>query len=210
MTEKEKRTPVVQSPRALVDRSVAQGELGSGGLEREVREENSPTPVSLVKTKLISQRKLEANRANAKKSTGPRTARGKAFSRRNAVCHGLTSTTVLFHCDGTPHDPELRQLWESLHEKFGSGDAITEMLIDNVVADWAHHMRAVRLEQWSSELDIPLPDPGIGLASFHRYIRKSQRSLLRTLRLLHRRFAESAKAGRGGNEQSTIFAKRTQ
>jgi len=59
----------------VVDRSVAQGELGSAGLHRELREENSPTPVSLVKTNLISQRKLEANRANAKKSTGPRTAR---------------------------------------------------------------------------------------------------------------------------------------
>ena len=39
--------------------------------------------------RLISERKVKANRENAKKSTGPRTARGKAFSRRNAVKHGL-------------------------------------------------------------------------------------------------------------------------
>jgi len=37
----------------------------------------------------ISERKLKANRDNARKSTGPKTARGKAFSRRNAVKHGL-------------------------------------------------------------------------------------------------------------------------
>ncbi|MFN7921556.1 MAG: hypothetical protein U0Q16_15750 [Bryobacteraceae bacterium] len=35
----------------------------------------------------------EANRANAQKSTGPRTAEGKAVSSRNAVTHGLFSAT---------------------------------------------------------------------------------------------------------------------
>ena len=37
----------------------------------------------------VSLRKTQANRENAKKSTGPRTARGKANSRRNAIKHGL-------------------------------------------------------------------------------------------------------------------------
>jgi hypothetical protein len=37
----------------------------------------------------ISERKLKANRENAQKSTGPKTLRGKSFSRRNALKHGL-------------------------------------------------------------------------------------------------------------------------
>lgn len=37
----------------------------------------------------VSERKLRANRENAKKSTGPKTFRGKAFSRRNAIKHGI-------------------------------------------------------------------------------------------------------------------------
>ncbi len=36
-----------------------------------------------------SPKKLNANRQNAKKSTGPKTLRGKAHSRRNALKHGL-------------------------------------------------------------------------------------------------------------------------
>ena len=34
-------------------------------------------------------RKVEANRRNALQSTGPRTPRGKAYGRRNALKHGL-------------------------------------------------------------------------------------------------------------------------
>jgi hypothetical protein len=37
----------------------------------------------------VSERKLKANKENAKKSTGPSTSRGKAYSRRNALKQGL-------------------------------------------------------------------------------------------------------------------------
>ena len=37
----------------------------------------------------VSPRKITANRQNALKSTGPKTLRGKAYSRRNAVNHEL-------------------------------------------------------------------------------------------------------------------------
>lgn len=39
----------------------------------------------------ISEKKLAANRANAKKSTGPKTTAGKERSRRNALKHGIRS-----------------------------------------------------------------------------------------------------------------------
>ena len=40
-----------------------------------------------------SSRRAEANRRNAQKSTGPRTAEGKARSRFNAVKHGMSAAT---------------------------------------------------------------------------------------------------------------------
>jgi hypothetical protein len=40
---------------------------------------------------VISQKKLEANRRNARRSTGPKSEDGKARSRLNAVSHGLAA-----------------------------------------------------------------------------------------------------------------------
>ena len=39
---------------------------------------------------MATERQIAANRANAKRSTGPKTARGKMVSSRNAYRHGLS------------------------------------------------------------------------------------------------------------------------
>ena len=44
---------------------------------------------------MSSLKQIEANRLNALKSTGPRTAEGKRRSRCNAVRHGLTAETLI-------------------------------------------------------------------------------------------------------------------
>jgi len=44
---------------------------------------------------MTSLRQIEANRRNARLSTGPTTEDGKKKSRRNAVRHGLTAETVI-------------------------------------------------------------------------------------------------------------------
>lgn len=45
-------------------------------------------------SKPISESKLAANRANARRSTGPRTAQGKSRSATNAITHGLLSRVL--------------------------------------------------------------------------------------------------------------------
>ena len=44
---------------------------------------------------MSSFRQIEANRRNARLSTGPITEEGKKRSRRNALRHGLTAETVI-------------------------------------------------------------------------------------------------------------------
>ena len=56
----------------------------------------------------MSRKKLEANRANAKRSTGPRSAVGKARSRMNAWKHGLTATTLVIGNEDPAHFDRLR------------------------------------------------------------------------------------------------------
>ncbi|HTA40972.1 MAG TPA: hypothetical protein VK789_00915 [Bryobacteraceae bacterium] len=53
----------------------------------------------------VSEKQLEANRRNAQRSTGPRTAEGKARSSLNNLRHGLTGQiTVLPEEDREAHD----------------------------------------------------------------------------------------------------------
>jgi hypothetical protein len=51
---------------------------------------------------MVSERRMLANRLNARRSTGPKTKGGKSRSRRNALKHGLTARTVvdIFEDDG--------------------------------------------------------------------------------------------------------------
>src|SRR4051812_42944250 len=44
---------------------------------------------------MTSFKQIEANRRNARRSTGPNTDEGKLRSRQNAVRHGLTAETVI-------------------------------------------------------------------------------------------------------------------
>ena len=62
---------------------------------------------------MTSQRKIEANRRNAQKSTGPKTQEGKDKVRLNALTHGLTAQTVVLpHEDSQAYD-ERRKAWTS-------------------------------------------------------------------------------------------------
>ena len=54
---------------------------------------------------MASEKQISANRANAKKSSGPRSEKGKVVSRLNALKHGLTARDIVIF-DENPADFE--------------------------------------------------------------------------------------------------------
>lgn len=85
-----------------------------------------------------TENQLASNRRNAQKSTGPRSAAGKAVSSRNAVKHGIVSQQVVVrgrHCR-----ENIRQ-FQALHRRFREQlqpvGPVEEMLVDHIVtAQW--------------------------------------------------------------------------
>ena len=78
--------------------------------EDEVRssgDNSSSSAGSLLPTKPTSTARVRANRANAKRSTGPRTPQGKIRSAENAVKHGIYATKAAAVLAGPyPEDPD--------------------------------------------------------------------------------------------------------
>src|SRR6187402_954015 len=79
----------------------------------------------------ISQDRITANRANALKSTGPKSAEGKAASKLNAVKHGILSREVLV--SGEDHQ-ELTALQEWFDGDLQPVGPMEVMLVGQIVA----------------------------------------------------------------------------
>ncbi len=93
---------------------------------------------------MASLRQTEANRANAKKSTGPRTPEGKDQSSRNAITHGLTSTRTLI---GQEDPIEYHQLRGGLFKDYAPANTQEEVLVDRLASASWRTLRSRQMEQ---------------------------------------------------------------
>jgi hypothetical protein len=79
----------------------------------------------------LSIAKLQANRRNAQKSTGPRTAEGKARSSRNAITHGIFCAELLLEDE----DPSaLHALREAVLHRLRPRDAVEAELVEQYLS----------------------------------------------------------------------------
>jgi len=148
---------------------------------------SDPEPAQPLATPLpISERRRQANRRNAQRSTGPRTAAGKTHSRRNAVRHGLLCETVLFGSDHALVDPELQAIYESLRHQYGRDEAEMDALLRSVLVELSHQRRAMELEEICLQNSLDGSSAAVSLDHLHRYRTTSRRALLRHLARLHR------------------------
>ena len=115
----------------------------------------------------ITERKLQANRANAKRSTGPRTERGKAIARRNALKHGILSRSLEpSQAPATDFSGPARLLASTIQGAYSAPQQISAL--------WEKLVRVLILEK-----DC-IQRPG-GLERYGRLIQRYERMLTRQL-----------------------------
>ncbi len=149
--------------------------------------------------------KIESNRRNAKRSTGPRTTEGKTRSSMNAVRHGLLSRQITL----PDEDPDaFAEFLESMTGKLAPAGPLEEVLVERIaVIAWrlrravrlesgviAHRTREVQDEQAGSRPSADLLAAGLirdaagadALSKLGRYERSLDRGLYRALEELQR------------------------
>jgi len=154
---------------------------------------------------MATPKQIEANRNNARKSTGPRTEEGKARACLNARRHNLTGQVTLMPAeDLAAHDAFCRDLAESLNPS----TPMERQLAQSIASDqWRlNRMRAIEDNLLSLGLfdgvddidtDHPQIDAAVAAARVfaedpHRfqllslYIQRTSREIHRNMELLHR------------------------
>jgi hypothetical protein len=92
---------------------------------------------------MTSERQAEANRQNATKSTGPRTAAGKAVVALNGMKHGLLTREVLVQGE---NEADLVDFGKRLRGKLAPVCELELLLVDRIVSTAWRLRRAVAVE----------------------------------------------------------------
>ena len=97
--------------------------------------------------KTVSEKQLAANRANAQRSTGPRTPEGSARSRWNALTHGALAKAIIpFSLVPYESRQAFDELLSVLCEEFAPASAIEELLVERIAVSYWRLARLVRAE----------------------------------------------------------------
>lgn len=123
---------------------------------------------------MISERKIEANRLNAKRSTGPKTEIGKAKSSRNARQHGL-SRRKEEDAGSIPPGSAITAKFKQQQSLFDVDDLARATLR-------LAHIRQVRHQLLVSLLACPSPKLAKRLAGLERYERPARAAQRRFLK----------------------------
>jgi hypothetical protein len=115
--------------------------------ERSKDSSAQSSPANPPRKPPASERRIQANRRNALRSTGPKTERGKRTVARNAVTHGILAREVVItagdreECLEEFHDL-VKQLWEC-YQPIG---VVEESLVQTIAACWWRKARVIRAE----------------------------------------------------------------
>src|SRR5436309_8484477 len=121
----------------------ATDELPANNNGHETAESRQEIAAESSRKRTVSSRKIEANRRNARKSTGPRTATGKKRVSRNALRHGFYSKWLLVqHRDGNESQAEYDELNAAIQEHYQPVGWLEERWLETI-AVWSWRLRRV-------------------------------------------------------------------
>ena len=96
---------------------------------------------------MTSQKQVEANRKNAQKSTGPKTAEGKAIAKLNAIRHGILSeATVITKGGGQERKEAYLTFYNGLRDYFQPQGTMEDALVEQIVVTLWRKRRVLRYE----------------------------------------------------------------
>src|SRR5271170_3339321 len=117
---------------------------------------------TMTRSANTSPRKAAANRRNASRSTGPRTAQGKSWSRRNALKHGiLASQAVISTIEGRAERKLFEATVEGLAQDFQPVGAYEQLLVQEIAACFWRKRRLLMFENRAAFDAIELPAAAI-------------------------------------------------
>lgn len=141
---------------------------------------------------MASDAQINANRANAQRSTGPRTEQGKARSSQNAVTHGLNCSGFIVTEDRQQEFEDMRA--ELIEQHQPSTGAEWQIFLTMLHAAWGQR-RVWRLED---ELFDGQTDP-LGVAELDRQMDRLARYEVRFERAYYRAIKELGKMKTNGD-----------
>jgi hypothetical protein len=158
------------------------GPLGPNDLQNQ----DQPVESVLNSTKPtihpISPKILARNKKNAKKSTGPKTAAGKAMSSRNAVKHGLLSTRLMQLNDQNAKD--FAHLLAILRQDLQPVGVLEELLVEKIAYEY-FRMAAAAQHYCDAALYV-VNTSGGGPGNLLRYESMINRQLFQAINKLER------------------------
>jgi len=135
--------------------------------------------------KVVSDKQRRANRQNAKKSTGPKTAAGKARASRNALKHGLLAKDVVITgTDFNESRAEFDAFLADLCAELKPQGLIAETLVERIATCYWRLRRVQRFEVGAIRGALAAPDPDApDLARIQRKLKDAENALATESRL---------------------------
>jgi len=96
----------------------------------------------------ISERKLAANRANAQRSTGPKTPEGKQRSKQNSYKAGIFARQLFFPTEAGQNEWDgYKEVAERIYAHYRPQGVMEELLVDKVVTEAVRFARLLWFER---------------------------------------------------------------